>query len=60
MSNSSYNTDDESDSEPHNASLSTISLQNVSLPWPNYSKYIIFFFVKYSKDFFKVFEILYN
>jgi hypothetical protein len=56
MSNSSHNTDDESDSESHNASLSTISLQNVSLPWPNYSKY--FFtkvFEKYSKDFFRVF-----
>jgi hypothetical protein len=32
MSNSSHNTDDESDSEPHNASLSTISQQNVGLP----------------------------
>jgi hypothetical protein len=57
MINSSHNSEDESDSEPHNASLSTISLQDVSLPWPNYSKY--FFtnvFEKYSKDFFKVFE----
>jgi hypothetical protein len=57
MSNSSYNIDDESDSEPHNASLSTIYLQNVFLPWPNNSKY--FFkkvFEKYFKDFFKVIE----
>lgn len=33
------NSDDESAAEPHNASISTISLQNVCLPWPNYSTY---------------------
>jgi hypothetical protein len=52
MSNSSHNTDDENDSAPHNASLSTISLLIVSLPWLNYSKY--FFtdvFENYSKNF---------
>jgi hypothetical protein len=54
MSNSSQNTDDDSDSEQHNAFFLIISLQNVSLLWPNYSKY--FFtkvFEKYSKDFLK-------
>jgi len=51
------NSDDESAAEPHNASISSISLQNFCLPWPNYSKYFKVLRVIDDKFFYKKLEI---